>query len=120
MGKAESTGTVEKQGNPTAYTYVERAHTHTPPPHKGHTEHEQCCMAGSDCDDGSHVRVDGVRLCLCTVGVGHQTKVNQDCWASVLQYMSLKTLLCYCVKKLYVYPREETIRGISKAAFHAF
>lgn len=48
MGEAESTGTVERQGNPTAFT-----HTHT---HK-----KKCSMACSNCDDGSRVRVDGER-----------------------------------------------------------
>lgn len=56
MGKAESTGTVERHGNP--------AH---PPTHTlkntVRTEHEHCCMACSDTGDGSHVRLDGVHLC---------------------------------------------------------
>lgn len=52
MGKAESTGTVERQGNPTAYTYG-GAHTRC--------THERC-MACSDGDDAMKPRQGGWRV----------------------------------------------------------
>ncbi len=89
MGEAESTGPVERQGNPTAYTYMERAHTHT------HTHtHTQCTNTtqGALCSgvqwlwwwkacQGGWL---GIRVHVCTI------TVNQDCWESVLHYMSRK------------------------------
>lgn len=58
MGKAESTGTVERHGNPAHPP----THAHTLK-NTGRTEHEHRCMACSDTGDGSHVRLDGVHLC---------------------------------------------------------
>lgn len=66
MGKAESTGTVEKQSNPKAYANLEGTHHTT-------QDAQSMSMACGGCDDGSHIRLGGV-FYSCTVYVTKQSQ----------------------------------------------
>lgn len=97
MGEAESTGTVERQG---IYTYTGSTRTHT---------HARCTR---ERDDGSHVRVDGVRLC--SFFWRNQT-------ITVIQDRSEIVALDVTDKGTFnVHPREVTIRPTEKSYLYAF